>query len=551
MVVNTPRRTRNGLARLAGVAYVGSDRRASTGGDERRLGLAASVLGLVAVVGAAGLVWVWRGTAGGRPEDVSRSVAVLAVACVMTFVASVVMLISYRCFGLASHVWMSVDFALVAGLLVIDTVAVVGYDPFAGLASLKAQGLGVCSCGFLLAFRAVIGPTIDARVTPARAAWVAFVSVASLTLLWARAAPTVAAMSGLHIADARAVVRLCMTAAWATAGLTVLFFTWRRQLIVSNQLFVLGCFMMAAWLTIVTERGHHAVPLTAILLITLGAAVATAQGLQQLSRHFAEQARAILDQHVRTATVSETGRIERLCRDERDHDLRSGLLAIETTIEDLSARLATEASLQHLTTAVVIETSRLRRMLSPCESTAQPEVIDLRSALGPLLLLERARDVELHTDLAADVRVGVPPDVIIRIMRILLDNARCHAPGSRVDVTARVSGNRTEITVRDQGAVPSAISPGGRRDDAQDHRPHGGVGLLSATRLIEECGGHLRIDRGAGGGLMFTIDLPALEAPHGEAFVATTLVEGRRRVDQPESNRFRHQDRPVPRTRMA
>ncbi|HUP75240.1 MAG TPA: HAMP domain-containing sensor histidine kinase [Acidimicrobiales bacterium] len=450
----------------------------------------------------------------------------------MTAIASAVMLISFGWSGRASHAWLVVAFSLYAIFSVAETAATLGYVP--SRASSHALGVAVCSIGFFVALRAVSGPTIETRVTPARAALAAFLGVAFLTLVLKGAAFLFDfdAVSGMRTADARAVVAIGMAAVLSTTVLTVLLAGLRRRPIAYEHLFVLCCSTMAAWLAVVTEQGRRALPLTATLIITLGATVTATDGLQRLSRRLAEQSRTILDLHVRTATVTEAARMERSRRDERDHDLRSGLLAVETTIEDINARVPAESGLQHLATAASSETSRLRRLLSAGERPAAGDVIDLRSVLAPVLLLERARGVDLHTNFADDLRVGVPPDLIVRVTRILLDNARLHAPKSRVDLTSRRCGNRTEITVRDHGADIAQIA-----SDTQTHRERGGLGLLSATRLLEVYGGFLRVDRGESGGLMVTIDLPSSQEPQGEVLRATTFVAGRRRADHPASER--------------
>jgi sensor histidine kinase regulating citrate/malate metabolism len=142
--------------------------------------------------------------------------------------------------------------------------------------------------------------------------------------------------------------------------------------------------------------------------------------------------------------------------------------------------------------------------------------------------------VDIHDELDADARTDVPSDVLVRIARILLDNAREHSPGTRVEVLARRRHDWIEITVRGgDGAIDPVRAARAWASSMPADRLHG-VGLLSAARLIEGHGGQLRAKRRGGGGMAFTVELPVEEgaAPRLSRAPVVATLSGRRHADQ-------------------
>jgi signal transduction histidine kinase len=255
-----------------------------------------------------------------------------------------------------------------------------------------------------------------------------------------------------------------------------------------------------------------------VVAAMVAAGVGIVVGLREVSMRLAEEAAGN----------------ERSLRDERDHDLRSGLFAIEVAIAELAAVVPGDAEARRIAAEMSIETARLAHMLSNAVPCTAPSAIAVREVLSPVVTLERARGVDIHDELDIDARTDVPSDVLVRIARILLDNAREHSPGTRVHVLARRHHDWIEVTVHSgDGAVDPVGAVQAWASSTQADRLHG-VGLLSATRLIEGHGGHLRAERRDGGGLAFTVELPvergAAQILSRVPVVAT--LSGRRHADQ-------------------
>jgi signal transduction histidine kinase len=337
------------------------------------------------------------------------------------------------------------------------------------------------SAGLLLVgARSAFGPAIDSRVTVARAAGVVLVVVVGATMV----ATVTSALMGANAAR-------------------------------------------------VGGSDDTTAPLSVVAAM-VAAGVGIVLGLREVSMRLAEQARRALADQVLSAARDESAGNERSLRDERDHDLRSGLFAIEVAIAELSAVVPGDAEARRIAAQMAIETARLARMLSNTVVSTAPSTTAVRDVLSPVVMLERARGVDIHDELDVDARTDVPSDVLVRIARILLDNAREHSPGTRVEVLARHRHDWIELTVRGgNGAIDPVSAARSWASSTPADRLHG-VGLLSAARLIEGHGGHLRAKRRGGGGMAFTVELPVetaaahilSRAPAGET------LSGRRHADQ-------------------
>jgi signal transduction histidine kinase len=312
-------------------------------------------------------------------------------------------------------------------------------------------------CVLVFGVRAAFGPVVDTRVTAAHAAMIAVIGLALGAVL-------LGAASVLTPADELPVLSGETRTGW-----------WASTLVTS-----------------------------------LAAGVAIIGVLRGLSAGFASRSQELLVDHVHVAASEDMLRTQQSRTSEREHDLLTGLLAIEAAVAGLPARTGSGDHTQPIATGVSIEIERLRRMLtSPADPCPARVVRDVRVILAAVLLLERARNPYLTDRLAADAATDVPADVLVRVVQVLLDNARRHAPGAHVEVTSRRCGDRVEITVRDDGrsGEPGVASSHGARPPSGAERCHG-VGLLGGRRLIEEHGGSLHVVARVRGGMAFTIDVP-------------------------------------------
>jgi signal transduction histidine kinase len=244
--------------------------------------------------------------------------------------------------------------------------------------------------------------------------------------------------------------------------------------------------------------------------------------------------------------------------------------ALEDTIERLEAAQAQNrrfvADVAHeLRTplaALVAEASILREHLDDLPSGGRragellvADVGRLRSLVDDLMELSRfdaaaervaAEPVDLGRLVTAAARARLPeavlalPDgpVIIeseprrleRIVGNLLDNAREHAPGSRVDVTVEVAAGSVVVAVADAGpGVPDdrleRIFERFYKADPSRHEGSSGLGLAIAAEHAALLGGELRAANRPDGGLRIELRLPVTRSLHGSDVSATSAAD--------------------------
>jgi signal transduction histidine kinase len=231
---------------------------------------------------------------------------------------------------------------------------------------------------------------------------------------------------------------------------------------------------------------------------------------------------------------------------ERLHEVRSvlaGLHAATGSLRKYEDSIDPDVR-RRLEDAVGAELTRLNHLIDP----RLPEVavdLDLEAVVMSVVLAEREQGLVITTDLA-NVTVQGTAAEIATLVSDLLVNARVHAPGSAVRLTARVDVGVVTLSVRDWGPGLSAIEAArvfersfrGARPIAEGV-PGSGLGLHNARKLARRMQGDLQVHTPEGGGCCFVATLPVsrkqddlvLEAL--EADLATggppTFKPGRRR----------------------
>lgn len=168
-------------------------------------------------------------------------------------------------------------------------------------------------------------------------------------------------------------------------------------------------------------------------------------------------------------------------------------------LDDLIAFARTDAeSQQHLPADIRLD-EIAAAAAEEAQVLAEPREVSVVTALG---------DSGAHID--ADFRR------LKQALMIGLDNAVKHSPpGSRVTVSTARTADKASIAIADQGpGVSDADKP---RVFERFYRGHGegelenqglGIGLAIAKDIVERHGGSIRLDNGASGGAVLTLELP-------------------------------------------
>jgi signal transduction histidine kinase len=200
---------------------------------------------------------------------------------------------------------------------------------------------------------------------------------------------------------------------------------------------------------------------------------------------------------------------------ERLHEVRSllaGLHAATGSLRKYEDRIDPDVR-RRLEDAVGAELDRLNQLIDP--RTPQVAIaLKLEAVVMSVVVAEREQGLEITTDVA-DVSVQGSAAEIATLVSDLLVNARVHAPGSAVRLSARVDGEVVTLSVRDWGPGLSAMESNhvfersfrGARPIAGGV-PGSGLGLHNARRLARQMQGDLQLRAPAGGGCCFVATLP-------------------------------------------
>jgi two-component system OmpR family sensor kinase/two-component system sensor histidine kinase QseC len=225
--------------------------------------------------------------------------------------------------------------------------------------------------------------------------------------------------------------------------------------------------------------------------------------------------------------------LERRFTADAAHELRTPLAAIRANAQVMKgARSAEEVA--DVGNDLVASVDRGSRVIEQLLSMARADAAagELAGA-GPVLLsdlianqcrdqgpMAAQRNVQLHSSVA-DCRVHGRADLLLILLRNLLDNAIRHAPeGSQVEVACRVESGHALLAVSDEGpGIPAAER---ERVFERFYRlpgetEHGsGLGLSIVRRIAELHGGEIRIlEREGTTGTTVLVSLPLVTA-HAE-----------------------------------
>jgi two-component system, OmpR family, sensor kinase len=272
---------------------------------------------------------------------------------------------------------------------------------------------------------------------------------------------------------------------------------------------------------------HKVVALTQALLdhppseshlafVLVGGGVLSAAAAADLRWDLLAQRDEIESSHSAAATAVEA--VERLREqsEERVHEARNALLAIEGAVRTLERNIAglSPEDRDGLSRGAIAELRRLQQLIDVVPRPAGAVSVEVRCAIETAVTTARLSGLDVVATVPQALRVKMPAADLGGVMHNLLVNVIRHAPGSSAVVSARSSGDQVLLDVADRGpGVPvearrwiferSARSGDPSRSDGS------GLGLYIARRTVREHGGDLRHLPRDGGGSVFRLVLPA------------------------------------------
>ncbi|MEA2295903.1 MAG: hypothetical protein QOE86_3542 [Solirubrobacteraceae bacterium] len=292
----------------------------------------------------------------------------------------------------------------------------------------------------------------------------------------------------------------------------------RRALILSGALGLLAAFVAGALLAgrlVRRLRGLRDQMADAADLEDAGipTAAAARDEIGDLDRSFAAMRERIAEQE----------RARRRFVATASHELRTPLASLQLILDSIDQELATETpDLHDARSQIARGRAQGERLVKLASELLDLSRLDAAQALRaePVELAELARAVATEFP-SAPVALDAPvpswvladPGGVVRILRILLDNAVRHAGASGpIDVSVHPGG----VGVRDRGpGIPDAerdlIFERFRRGSTSATGTGFGLGLAIALELARGMGGNLRLD-GAADGAHFVLELPGVPA---------------------------------------
>lgn len=494
--------------------YIGADRRAVParhGASNDRILVA--TLGLLLALWALLEIGLVRDAAYVQPLDtVGLSRLLDAAVVALGAVVALLGFVRWRLTGEARPLWLGAA-ALVFGPLAVGAgdllPAVVAGRSDPGIIEIRLAGRAVAGMAMLAA---ALWPSVDTRLRPRYVSGGAL-AVAGLLALALSAVPVLEAVADSPASRiVLAVLWLAVAAAHVRAAKTSDTATHETIAVVAAAL-ALGEILLSH---IPSTDDPWMALAGAALIHTVGLVVLVGRGLRDLEVAFVTQRARLLETEIGMEAEAARRRAEQFAQEERAHDAKNALLAIEgaaVALERYRDRLAPERRAE-LVKAVSGEIARLQHLIAANPQDAC-EPFDVVELLGPVLAAERARG--LVVDLVSPDHlpaVGRSAE-IVEVVRNLLDNARRYAPGSPVTVRTAVDSGWAVVFVEDRGRGVArderdSIFERGHRGRAADGTDGSGLGLFVSRRLMLDQGGDLWVENRVGGGASFGLCLPLM-----------------------------------------
>jgi signal transduction histidine kinase len=208
------------------------------------------------------------------------------------------------------------------------------------------------------------------------------------------------------------------------------------------------------------------------------------------------------------------------------HELRSPITAIRGQIEVLAREPDPDAAaVKRVETATLTELARVEKLVEEMLALARLDegVGPARREVDAAAFLREAVAAapgEATLGPTAAGRIDLDPDMVARVIRNLVENARRHAgPQGTVSVSSSATGGRLRVGVDDDGpgieaAERERVFDRFHRSDAARVRATGGagLGLAIARSIVEAHGGRIRAEDSPLGGARIGFELPGFRA---------------------------------------
>ncbi|HWR57806.1 MAG TPA: ATP-binding protein [Thermodesulfovibrionales bacterium] len=197
------------------------------------------------------------------------------------------------------------------------------------------------------------------------------------------------------------------------------------------------------------------------------------------------------------------------------HEVRNPLFAIQAIAQILEREVEHEQH-QALLGAILKETGRMKKMVDELLLYGKPlklniADLDLGALMGEMKDYYRAKksDADLSIDVQPLTTVSADKDKLRQVFLNLLDNA-LGAGGSRISITSEKTDSVVKTSVKDDGAGISKDDLEKIFDPFFTTKKEGtGLGLSICKKIIEDHGGSIEIQSGAGEGTTVTLTLKA------------------------------------------
>jgi signal transduction histidine kinase len=451
--------------------------------------------------------------------DLRHLNALLAAACAMFALgAGYISALRWRVIGDTSSLRAGVALS-VLGLSYVFTDLVPFVDPSVGRrTTLGALGTALTVAAVVLLAVTVFAPTIDARATMLRRVAGTAALVAGLWVFTLVVPPmdsfrrtSTGVLSGADDVVARAgliTILVVLGAASFARGHRVRSWLWTWF-----GLMLFGFALARSIGALAESRGDLWV--TGAAVLTAVAVLLALNGVsQELKLAYLTQRIRLLDTHIAAEERAARLRAEHAEREERAHQARSAVMALHAAARNLDGRSPTGDAAVSWRDAIETEIAMLQRLLGGGPETTV--AFDLGSVVRNVVVAQRftGLDVVLVADLGLLARGRASETA--EVLQSLLDNAREHAPGSSVVVTASRNGPWVEVRVEDRGPgiAPTLLSSVFDRAVTASSEAGHGLGLYVGRRLMRAQGGDLWTEHAAEHGAVFVLRLPA---EHAEA----------------------------------